>query len=89
MSSQVPPRFEKQPINNGTPVFDAPWQAKSFAMAVRLNESGVFSWTEWADRLSDHIAEFEKHSTISNSDEYYTLWQTALESLVVEKTTNK
>ena len=88
MSSQTP-HFLKQPTDNGAPVFDAPWQAKSFAMAVQLNESGVFTWTEWADRLSDHIAEFETHSTISSSDDYYTLWQTALESLVTEKTDNK
>lgn len=86
MTSQ-PTNFEKQPTDNGEPIFDAPWQAKAFAMTVKLNESGVFTWAEWADRLSTHIADFETHSEISNSEDYYTLWQSALESLVAEKTT--
>lgn len=88
MNNQKPASFEKQPIDSGGPVFDAPWQARSFAMAVKLNESGVFTWTEWADHLSTHIAEFEKHREISNSDDYYTLWQSTLESLVALKTSN-
>lgn len=79
-------QFEKQPTKDGEPVFDAPWQAKTFAMAVKLNETGVFSWTEWADALSVNIAEFEKHSQINNSDDYYKLWQNTLEYLVAEKT---
>ncbi len=86
MSNRPPASFEQQPTEKGEPVFDAPWQAKAFAMTVKLNESGVFTWTEWADRLSKHIAEFETHSKINNSDDYYTLWQSALESLVDEKT---
>jgi len=79
-------QFEKQPTKDGEPVFDAPWQAKTFAMTVKLNETGVFSWTEWADALSVNIAEFEKHSQINNSDDYYKLWQNTLENLVAEKT---
>jgi len=78
-------QFEKQPTENGQPVFDSPWQAKTFAMAVKLNESGVFTWTEWADELSAHIRAFEKHNNIKNNDDYYELWQTALESLVSRK----
>jgi len=79
-------QFEKQPTKGGEPVFDAPWQAKTFAMAVKLHESGVFSWTEWADALSVNIAEFERHSQISSSDDYYKLWQSTLEKLVAKKT---
>jgi len=86
MTAQTPQQFEKQPAHNGDLVFDAPWQAKTFAMAVKLNESGIFSWTEWADCLSKNIAEFEKHSQINTSDDYYKLWQSALEKLVAEKT---
>jgi len=86
MTVQTQQQFEKQPTHNGDPVFDAPWQAKTFAMAVKLNESGIFSWTEWADCLSQNIAEFEKHSQISTSDDYYKLWQSTLEKLVAEKT---
>ena len=86
MTAQTPQQFEKQPTHNGEPVFDAPWQAKTFAMAVKLNESGMFSWTEWADCLAKNIAAFEKHSQIISSDDYYQLWQSTLEELVAEKT---
>ncbi len=72
--------------DNGELAFDAPWQAKTFAMAVQLNESGVFTWTEWAEELSSQIADFEKHNAIENSNDYYKLWQSALEQLVQQKT---
>ncbi len=78
-------RFSSMPTANGEPVFASPWQAKTFAMAVQLNESGVFTWSEWADELSTHIAEFEKSSSIVDSDQYYTLWQSALETLLSRK----
>lgn len=77
--------FEQQPTENGEPVFDAPWQAKTFAMAIKLNESGVFTWNEWAKELSIHINAFEEHSTIENNNDYYKLWQQTLESLVEKK----
>ncbi len=78
-------QFAGMPVEEGEPVFTAPWQAKTFAMAVQLNESGVFTWVEWADELSRHIAEFEKSSSIVDSDQYYTLWHDALEALVTRK----
>lgn len=84
--NSTPATLEKQPTDNGELIFDSPWQAKAFAMAVKLNESGVFTWSEWAECLSTHIAAFEAHSEITNSDDYYTLWQDALESLVADKT---
>ena len=73
------------PVEDGEPVFAAPWQAKTFAMAVQLHESGVFTWVEWADELSAHIADFEKSSTIVDGNQYYMLWQGALEALVERK----
>ena len=78
------PMMESQPQSDGEPVFDAPWQARAFAMAVYLNEAGVFQWNEWADRFSRRIADFETRDTISNSDAYYTLWLDTLEALVEE-----
>lgn len=75
-----------QPQKNGEPVFDAPWQARSFAMAVKLHEAGVFSWKQWADCLSANIAQFEKVQSIRTSDEYYTLWQQTLEQLTKQLT---
>jgi len=85
MTTPTVQQFEKQPGKNGEPVFDSPWQARTFAMAVKLNESGIFTWSEWADALSINIAAFEAHSEIKTSDDYYKLWQSTLENLVAAK----
>ncbi|MGB5707050.1 MAG: nitrile hydratase accessory protein [Arenicellales bacterium] len=74
-----------QPQEDGEPVFDAPWQARTFAMAVKLCESGLFSWKEWSDRLSENIALFEQRSTVTNSEDYYSLWQQTLEQFIEER----
>jgi len=37
------------------PPFDEPWQAQVFAMAVSLNQRGLFSWSEWTKALGAEI----------------------------------
>ena len=39
----------------GSPVFNEPWEAQAFAMAIELYEAGVFSWPEWSERLAQEI----------------------------------
>ncbi|MBX2867468.1 MAG: nitrile hydratase accessory protein [Acidiferrobacterales bacterium] len=84
------PVFDHQPVEDGDVVFDAPWQARTFAMAVKLNEAGVFTWSEWSLRLAKNIQAAEsltEHDTaVVTSDDYYTCWQQTLEMLVREKT---
>ncbi len=75
-----------QPHANGELIFAAPWQARTFAMAVQLHQSGLFEWKEWAALLAHNIAEFEKHDAIADSDAYYQRWQETLEQIVREKT---
>ena len=70
------------PLQNDEPVFSAPWQARTFALALQCHENGLFSWTEWADELSIQIAKHEQDSAVVTSDDYYTAWQAALEALV-------
>lgn len=36
--------------------FDEPWQAEVFAMAVSLEQRGVFDWSEWTRALGAEIA---------------------------------
>jgi Nitrile hydratase beta subunit, N-terminal len=38
-------------------VFAEPWEARAFALAVTLSQSGKFSWDEFRDRLIAEIAE--------------------------------
>ena len=73
------------PLEQGEPVFQEPWQARSFAMCLKLHEAGLFQWQEWAERLSSNIAEFEKHNVIESSSDYYSVWQQTLEQFVSER----
>jgi nitrile hydratase accessory protein len=63
-------------------VFRAPWEAQAFALAVRLNEAGVFGWDEWAATLGDEIA---KAGPNAPAEDYYRHWLAALERLVAAK----
>jgi hypothetical protein len=41
------------PRDTSGPVFAEPWEAQSFALAVKLSELGLFTWNEWAATLAD------------------------------------
>jgi len=41
------------PGDGAGPVFHEPWEARAFAMANALQESGLFSWEEWATALGE------------------------------------
>ena len=60
------------------PVFNEPWEAQAFAMAVKLNEAGHFTWNEWAEMLGAQIAAHPH-------EHYYENWLAALEKLVEKK----
>ncbi len=80
---KIPPCNPQQPDREL--VFDAPWQARTFALALKLQEAGIFTWTEWSDRLAEEIAEWEKQRPVASNDDYYMIWQSALEALVKER----
>ncbi len=69
---------ERLPKDADGPVFAEPWEAQAFAMAVKLNEAGVFQWSEWAETLG---AELHAHP----ERPYYESWLVALEKLVEAK----
>jgi nitrile hydratase accessory protein len=66
------------PRDGAGPVFAEPWEAQAFAMAVKLNEAGVFGWTEWAETLGAEIQAQPERP-------YYESWLAALEKLVEAK----
>lgn len=43
MTASTPPLLPGQPEADGEPVFREPWEAHAFAMAVRLQEQGLFT----------------------------------------------
>ncbi|WP_205470554.1 nitrile hydratase accessory protein [Breoghania sp. L-A4] len=67
------------------PVFAEPWQAKAFAMALRLHEQGVFTWSEWAETLSATIAHAQAGGDPDAGNTYYLHWLKALETIVTAK----
>ncbi len=77
----------------GTPLekelmFSAPWEARAFAMAVRLSEAGVCTWNEFRAHLIAEIGKADKvraHGWVEDGDGYYVHFLRALENLLREK----
>jgi nitrile hydratase accessory protein len=74
-----------QPLQDGEPVFAAPWQAQAFAMTLSLHQRGLFTWSEWADALAQQIAAAQASGDADLGDTYYVHWLSALEALVARK----
>ncbi|MDT5007689.1 MAG: hypothetical protein QOJ24_4865 [Mycobacterium sp.] len=64
------------------PVFEEPWEARAFAIAVALHERGAFTWSEWAEKLGTRIASAEPPV---DGHGYYRHWLNALEDILVSK----
>ena len=69
---------ERLPKDSDGPVFAEPWEAQAFAMAVKLNEAGIFGWGEWAETLGAELKAQPQRP-------YYESWLAALEKLVQAK----
>jgi len=67
------------------PVFREPWEAEAFALAVALNERGLFIWKEWAATLAAEIKRAQDEGDPDTGDTYYSHWLAALEKIVAEK----
>src|SRR5437899_9541597 len=64
------------------PVFNEPWEAQAFALAVCLSDTACFSWTEWTALLIQEIHETKGRDDSGSS--YYLHWLNALEKLCVK-----
>ena len=73
------------PHDRDGPVFCAPWEAEAFALAVSLNEQGLFTWKEWAATLGDEIKKAQAAGDLDTGDTYYHHWLAALERIVAAK----
>ena len=73
------------PQGDAGPVFSAPWQAQAFAMTLALHERGLFSWSEWAQALSQAITRAQASGDPDLGDTYYRHWLDALETLLQTK----
>ena len=67
------------------PVFEAPWHAQAFALAVHLNERGVFDWPEWTQVFGAILAKHGVAKDLDGGDDYFLAWVTALEQICTAK----
>jgi len=66
-------------------VFAAPWQAQAFAMALTLQQRGIFTWAEWAEMLGAARAHAATNGAPDTGNTYYDDWLAALELMVTSK----
>jgi nitrile hydratase accessory protein len=69
-------------------VFSAPWEARAFAIALKLSESGLFSWDEFRQRLMAEVGASDRiraRDGTSDHGEYYEHFLHALERIIAEK----
>ena len=73
------------PRDQDGPVFNQPWEAKAFALAVRLSEAGCFTWPEWVRIFSQEIKAAQERGDPDLGDTYYQHWLNALERICAAK----
>jgi len=73
------------PKDEQGPVFNEPWQAQAFALAVGLCEQGHFTWSEWVEIFSQQVKLAQQSGDPDLGDTYYTHWLNALETIVDKK----
>ena len=73
------------PRDDDGPVFQEPWQAQAFAMALALQARGVFAWSEWAAMLGEEIRKAQAAGDPDTGTTYYRHWLATLERMVSEK----
>lgn len=78
------PSLPELPEGSSEPVFNEPWEASAFAMAIYLNQAALFSWAEWVEVFSKEIKNAEAANP-NTAGQYYHTWFAALEKLVVDR----
>jgi len=73
------------PRNAEGPVFREPWEAEAFAVALALNERGLFTWKEWATTLGEEIKKAQAAGDPDTGETYYHHWLATLERIVAAK----
>ena len=74
-----------KPMSDPEPVFAEPWEAHAFALAVKLSEAGLFTWSEWSAALAEELAAASRRGEPDDGSRYYHHWLAALERLVAAK----
>ena len=68
------------PRSNGELIFNEPWEARAFGMAVAMESQGTYQWEDFRSRLIQQIAQGEQQDA---EPEYHQQWFAALEDLAM------
>ncbi|NER80139.1 MAG: nitrile hydratase accessory protein [Leptolyngbya sp. SIO1D8] len=71
------------PEKDHEPAFQAPWEARAFAIVNQLATTQHYSWAEWTDQFVGEIAAAEAEP--ANASSYYERWVQACEKLLIAK----
>ncbi|MBM3226664.1 MAG: nitrile hydratase accessory protein [Candidatus Tectomicrobia bacterium] len=89
MAEETDPRIANMaehialPRQNGELLFQAPWEARAFGIAVALNEAGAYPWRDFSQGLAAETAAAEQPGEAQTS--YYERWLTTLATLAITK----
>jgi nitrile hydratase accessory protein len=61
--------------------FAAPWEAQVFALVVSLQEAGLFTWSDWTERLGREIRPADGPERAAD----YGQWLATLEKILAER----
>ena len=64
--------------------FYEPWEAHTFAIAVKLSEKGLLKWSEWSDLLAVEIKKAKEEGNPDFGNTFYQFWLSALETILIE-----
>jgi nitrile hydratase accessory protein len=67
------------------PVFAEAWQARAFALVMKLSEREHFTQKEWTLALARELQNAANRGAADDGTHYYEHWLAALESLAIEK----
>lgn len=73
------------PRDDDGPVFREPWEARAFALVVRLHHQGLFSWREWVDALAAEVPSATPAVSLDPGTRDYGHWLRTLERLLSAK----
>ena len=77
------PRDAAIPRDAGGPVFAEPWQARAFAVVVRLCQDGHYEWDDFRQRLIAEIGAADAAG--DDATGYYEHWLSACEKLLAAR----
>ena len=76
---------EGLPRRNGELVFDAPWEARAFGLAIVVCREQGLDWEAFRQRLIAEIGAWERETALPGAEwSYYARWLAALERLLAD-----